>query len=46
MFPPNTIPEEVLVELVGQLQECSVPGVLVDLPGSLHVGDGGRTVDS
>ena len=46
MLAVDTIPVQLLVELVGLLQEGFVPRVLVDLPGSLDVSHGGGSVNS
>ena len=46
MFATDTLPEKLLVELVGELQEGFVSRMLVDLPGSLYVGYGGGSVNS
>ena len=46
MFPPDAIPEEILVELIRLLQEGFVSRVLVDLPGALDVSDGRGSVHS
>ena len=46
MLAIDTVPVELLVELVRQLQEGFVARVLVDLPGSLDVSHGGGSVNS
>ena len=46
MFATDALPEKLLVELVGELQEGFVSRMLVDLPGSLYVGYGGGSVNS
>ena len=46
MFATDTLPEKLLVELVGELQEGFVSRMLVNLPGSLYVGYGGGSVNS
>ena len=44
MLAIDSLPEEFFVEVVRLLEECFVARVLVHLPGSLDVGDGGGSV--